>query len=556
MEKIFKQFWPCWVTVIAVVLPWFFKSGYLFFTDFLLGPKIILNWQNNQFLLNLLFKLFSFVLPLDIVEKLFFSWVLLLVFWAGRCLIKQFLLFFSGFEKNEYLGLTFGLSLFLLFNPFIYDRIMYGQWGIVLGYGFFIGAIGYLFKSINKPQGKSLVYVWLFAGLAFLFAQHFVFLLMPFFLLFYCLYFKNEAGVKGIVKYSIFGILIFFIINLNWLIPAFFGDKGGVNPSVVQSIDQRHYEAFKTAGNTSLEVFKNVVMMSGFWGKDQFRYLDLTKVSDNWGRSFLFLLPIIIYGAYKSLREKRIRPLSVGLIIIWVVSVFLAVGVSTPITRGLTLWLFDHVPFYKGLRETQKWVAPIILVYVFYLSYGVWQLFTKKFVQEYRFVLGIFLAGVIVMQAPLLLWGLNRQVMPVKYPADWYLTNQKIVGESNCQRKVLFFPWHLYMGFKWVGGVVSNPASVFFSCPVISGSNMEWGGIYESVNQETIVIDEWVMGKSDNLLGVIKKQNIGYIILAKEVDYLKYLPRLQEKVKVGEFSVFSDTETMLVFKAQDSVWVK
>jgi len=551
MKKILKQFSSYILVVLFIVLPWFLKPGYLFFTDFVLGSKIILNWQSNQFLLDLLFKLFSFILPIDLVEKMFFSGVLLLILLAGRFLVKQLLLFFSDFKEKENGELIFLASLFLLFNPFVYDRVMYGQWGVILGFGWFIGAIGYLLKSINQPKSYSLVCAWLFSGLAIMSAQHFIFLLMPFFILFYYLHFKNKENLKIIIKHSIVGILIFFVINLNWLVPVFFNSRDGSNLSLVQSFDQKHYEAFKTVGNNSLEVFKNVIMMSGFWGKDQFRYLDLTKIDNNWGRSFLFLLPIIVYGVYKSLKEKRTRNLSIGLLITWVASVFLAVGISTIITRGTTLWLFDHLPFYKGLRETQKWVAPIVVIYVLYLCCGIWQLSLKKFIQNYKFIFGLFLGGIIIMQAPLLLWGLNRQVMPVKYPVDWYLTNQKIVEDINCQKEVLFFPWHLYMSFRWVGGVITNPAPAFFTCPVVYGTNMEWGEIYESVNKGTVVIDEWVMGKSDDLLGIIKNKNIGYIILAKEVDYLKYLPRLQEKVKVGELSVFADTETMVVFKVMD-----
>jgi len=187
MKKIFKQFYPYIFVVLAIIFPWFLKPGYLFFTDFVLGPKITLAWQSNQFLLNLLFKLFSFVLPVAVVEKLFFGTVLLLILLAGKFLLNQLLVFFGGDKDKNNAGLIFILSLFFLFNPFVYDRVMYGQWGIVLGFAFFVFTIGYLFKFINEPIGRSLVFAWLFMGLSFLSAPHFIFFLVPFFILFYFL---------------------------------------------------------------------------------------------------------------------------------------------------------------------------------------------------------------------------------------------------------------------------------------------------------------------------------------------------------------------------------
>lgn len=549
MKNKFKQFWPYLIVILGIITPWFLKSGYLFFTDFVLGPKVNLDWQSNQFLLNLIFKVLAFLIPVYWIEKIFLSLILLSVLLAGRFLAKQLVLFFDKSSEKISRIWFFILSLFLLFNLFVYDRIMYGQWGIILSYIFLIFNIAYLFKYLNDKQNKDLIFTWVFAGLSFLFSPHFIFFLIPFFVLFYSLYFKNKFAINKMLEYSLAGLGIFILININWLLPVLLNKSTNSIRSVVSAINEQDYEIFRTTGDTSVGVYRNVLMMSGFWGKDQHRYLDLTKFENNWWRSFLLLFPIIVYGIYRSLKEKRTRFLSVGLLIIGGMTIFLAAGVSAPVSRQVSLFLYNYLPFYKGMRDSQKWVAVLVLIYFIYLCFGVWHLSSKKFVQVHKFALGIFLAGVIIMQAPLLLWGLNKQVKPVNYPADWYQADQKIVKESNCQRNILFFPWHLYMSFNWIGRIVANPAPIFFSCPVISGANMEWEGIYnQSLNKKNIVIDQWVLGKGNDEVLLDKNLNIGYIILAKEIDYAVYQERLEKMIKNGILSHFLETPNLFVFK--------
>ncbi len=548
-----KQFWPYVLVILAIIAPWFFRSGYLFFTDFVMGPKIILDWQSNHFLLNLFFKILAFILPVDWLEKIFISFILFLVLLAGKILVEQLILFFGNSPEKISQPLVFILSLFLLFNPFVYDRIMYGQWGIILSYIFLIYNLAYLFKYFNKQQNEDLILAWVLVGLSFLFSPHFIFFIIPFFILFYCWYFKNKFVIKKLFKYSLAGLGIFIFLNINWLLPTLLNHSTGTVGSAVSAITKQDYLAFKTSGDTPAEAYRNVLMMSGFWGKDQSRYLDLTRFKENWGKSFLILIPFIIYGIYLSLKEKRTRFFSIGLLVIGSLSVFLAVGISAPVSGQVSLFLYNFLPFYKGMREPQKWVAVLVLVYFIYLGLGVWHLSSKKFIQTHRFALGVFLAGVIIMQAWLLFWGLNGQVVSTNYPADWYQVDQKIVKDSNCQTKVLFFPWHLYMSFNWIGRIVANPASVFFSCPVISGGNMEWGGIYDQPSSGVESgISDWVLDKnSDKLLETIKNENIGYLVLAKEIDYPTYQTRLEAMVKQGSLMIFLETPRLFVFKVSD-----
>jgi hypothetical protein len=205
------------------------------------------------------------------------------------------------------------------------------------------------------------------------------------------------------------------------------------------------------------------------------------------------------------------------------------------------------LPFYKGLREPQKWVAAIIPIYLFYLILGSFYLSKVKIIINNRLVSGLVLAFIIVMQAPLLFWGFNCQAKPIPYPSDWYEVDNLLSDGSNCSDRILFLPWHLYMSFNWSKKIMVNPARTFFSCPVISGTNMEWGGIYDnSRSADGAIIGDWLQNKGQGGVPALAGDPIRYIILAKELDFTSYL-WLNSSFDVD---LILETKTLLVYETK------
>lgn len=508
--------------ILMIILPWFFNSGYLFFVDGTWGPNIILNWTQSWFLFNLLVKALAFIFPIFFLQKLFITGILTLILLGGRILVKTILEYFSE-SKNYSRGLVLVLSLFVLFNPFVYDRALYGQFNVLFAYGCLLFIAAYLFKAWQTLNFKYLYLAAIFSAIALMFSVHFIFLLAPFYLLFIIgLFFKKAYRQKKFWLALFFSIIIVLGINTNWLI-ALVTKTSSLNNFIEQGITTQDLIAFQTAGKTPTETLTNVLFMSGFWGKDQFRYFDLTDVP-SWQRSFILLTPIILYGVYLSFRKRNreVKIFSSGLLIIFVLSFFLAIGIKSPLTSGLTLFLYDHLPLYKGLREPQKWVAIIIPIYLFYLTIGTWRLTKTKIIANNLLTSGLILGAIIIMQTSALFWGFNRQIQSTPYPKDWYAANDYIKAQDSCQQQNLFLPWHMYMSFSWVRKIIINPAQAFFTCPMISGTNMEWGGIYDnSTNKEGQTIESWLQTHGDNK-EILTKLNVGHIILTKELDWRAY----------------------------------
>ena len=404
---------------------------------------------------------------------------------------------------------------------------MYGQFGIVLAYGFFLVFFGYLIGYYFTFKKREILLSGVFAGFSILFAPHFIFFIGLVYLVFGILTLTRNRSSKQnllkIAKYSLLAVLIIVAINFNWLLGIFFGDST-LSSSSLEKITAQDLEAFKTAGDTKLGVIENVFLMSGFWGIEQFRYEPLQNIKENWGRSFYFLLPLIILGLIYNFKEKEKRGLNIGLILLYLVAFVLALGIALPFFSKINLWLFNNLPFYKGLREPQKWVVVLVAVYEVLLVCGLTALSKEKVVVKNKELLTFLLTFVIILQAPLMVWGGAGQIRPVNYPQDWSEVNSLIAKETNCESKILFLPWHLYLHFKWVGNIIANPSVNFFKCPVIYGKNMEFGGIFgHSTDLDEREVEKWVFNVGRTNLLEENKLNISHIVLAKEADWQSYL---------------------------------
>ncbi len=220
----------------------------------------------------------------------------------------------SVYEEKSNPFLVYVLSLFAVFNPFVYDRVMYGQFNVVVSFGLFLLLIGCFLSYTRTQQQKTLLSASVAAGFAILFSVHFLFFILFTGTIFVLWAFREKKIILGLfLRRAFLGIVIILLINSNWLIGAL-NQNSNLSDFLNQGISYGDAVAFQTQGKTNTEVVVNVAMMSGFWGKDQHRYIDLTAVKENWGKSFLLLLPIIMLGIVVSLKDKKRRLFSIGML--------------------------------------------------------------------------------------------------------------------------------------------------------------------------------------------------------------------------------------------------
>src|SRR3989344_9518176 len=212
MKKWLKENFQYIITVLAIVLPLFLKSGYLFLTDFSFGPNVPITFFSNTFLTVFLIKLFSLFYFYGFGQKIFLALALLIVLLGGKKISLNFV-------NNKWL--VFLSSLFFLFNPFVYDRIMYGQIGIVIALGFLSWALGYLLEYFKKRGSKQIFLIGIFAGFMIQFSVHFIFFFILAYLIFIFILLCNKENLGKILKNSLIIITLIIVLNANGLVSLF-----------------------------------------------------------------------------------------------------------------------------------------------------------------------------------------------------------------------------------------------------------------------------------------------------------------------------------------------
>jgi hypothetical protein len=236
---------------------------------------------------------------------------------------------------------------------------------------------------------------------------------------------------------------------------------------------------------------------------------------------------LIGVGVVAGLRKHRGN--SITFLVLIVCAAILAVGTAGTIFASFNGWLIRDVPFFSGYREPQKFVALIVMGYAYFGGLGaatIVRIVRKKFPHAkdfYQFI--ILLACLLpILYQPLMLWGFDNQLRPVAYPASWYQT-KTILDKDRSSYNVLFLPWHLYMKFSFVGRVVANPASQFFTEPVLTSMNPEFK--HATGYPQTAAgmrVQQLLSDASHNTAFPKQLSALGikYVVLDKEFDYRSY----------------------------------
>lgn len=536
MKIISKQAIAYTAVVFIITGPFFIKPGYLFFTDFAFGPHVALNFFSTSFFVNFVIKALSLFLFYDLGQKLFIALTIGLLFWGGEKICEHF---------TDKPLVSFVAGLFFVFNPFVYDRLMYGQIGIVAGLACLCMSFGYLLQYLKRPSKPALYFSGVWIGLAFQCSLHFIFLFIVLYAAFIALL-AATSRLGEIVNATLVIVTIVLVLNANWLLAVATGHPL-ISGFLAEGITRQDLALFKVTGENSLQAATHVLTLSGFWAKDQLRYVDVTR-SLAWQKSIWLLLPIIIGGLWLGLTKKEHQKTIVCMLAVFISAFILAVGIQLPVARTITYWLFDHMPFYKGIRETQKWVALLVIVYGILLTIGINAMMSAKRLLNNQYLVATIVCIIIVLQAPFLLVGFGGQMQATQYPQSWAHIDQRILSDQHnprkCNATTLFLPWHLYMSFRWIGHIVANPAALYFSCPTIIGTNMELGGIYDnSQDPAGIKVEQWIQNKGRN--NTLAALGVQYVIVNKELDWQTYqwldsVPSLKLIEENQEFKLYKN----------------
>ncbi len=531
MTSINKKFAIFFLPLLSVVvflwrllLPGYVLSLDLVFTPHILPPHLNPGDFLNTWVIYWPMYWVSLVLPGWIVEKgmligLFFALPVL----AYHCILPRT----SSKQARIWAALLYTM------NPFVYTRFLAGQWLILLAYACLPLVLYFSFQTQERDLnvrrsfflalsiaavfacslhlGVMALCVWLFVSLG----------TMPF----------RSARAWML---NAFTAVMLFVMTAYWTVPAFI-HRGS---SILQAFGAQNLQAFHTASDPVLGTIGNVLALYGFWGEHEpwaTQFIWVKSFPVVWAIAGIGLASFIAYGIFPSWR--RDRRLTGSLIMLTCLALIFSCGIGNSPFFGINQWIFTHVSFWRGFRDSQKWSAVIALVYAYFGGLGVDGLWKKVAADRLVFLVTSFF--VLLYTFPML-FGFWNQLKPVWYPSSWTEVNRVLQIDPQC--KAIFLPWHMFYASTFAHGVlIANPARPFFQCQIVESQNVELNGIHtqSAINPAYDAIDGAVTGSDGWLpeqeIEVLRQAGIHYAIDTHDMTAAD--PFIYSFLKIGGIQV-------------------
>ncbi|MDO8492282.1 MAG: hypothetical protein Q7S34_01415 [bacterium] len=492
--------------------------GYILTLDMVWTPEVPLKWSadtpNNTFLVRGVLHALSLAIPSWAVQKILLVTLFFLLFYMPW----RFLPFVEGAYAR-----MFATGIFAL-NPFVYTRVLAGQWFHLLGYALFPLLLFALVRLSQNPNRRSATIFFLaLSSIGFL-SVHFLYLacVVSFLWLFVHIVrdgLKGDLGrAKNIALFAMIAGFCFLIVNLFWIVPAM--TRGA---PLEARFDKTYFSAFGAVENGEVSVMANVAALGGFWGeKLAWRfYFMWPQDSIIFWIAALAILVLVFYGALHLFKNPKSRFHAGVLLGIGIVAYITALGMADTPFKSFNLFLYKHVPLWGGLRDSHKIAGVLALVYAVFSGVGAGALFAK--IKKWNVHVESFVS-VAIFALPIIfgmyLWGgFHGQLKPAWYPEAWYEA-RVLIDTMPLGEKVLVLPWHGYLSLDFAENrVVANPAGAFFGYErVVMGRGVEFGNIRDQeVDQAYRDTDAFLLNAENlspkQVLAGLQERNISSILM-------------------------------------------
>lgn len=400
-------------------------------------------------------------------------------------------------------GFVFALS------PFAYIRGVAGQTGVLWAYALMPW---FFFAYLRAADGsrRALAAAALLVGATAVFQAHGVVLLVLLVTIHALARFARVPRSWRLhARTPLLLALFVVLLNAAWIVPVMLAPETTLDRI---GLADRSYFATTSSGMPS--VGAAALTLQGFWRAGYEGAYD--------GASWLLFVPAAIFALCVHGFRTRRDEASVTLGIAGVVGFVLAVGPASPLTAPLWNAAWDHVPLVKGFRDSQKLLALLALAYADLGAAGADVLAGAHLPSRSRLVAGASLLVLPMLIATPLAWGYHGQLGVAQYPDEWAAAE---AATADCSGKLLVLPWHLYMDQSWLpnrDARVTNPAKLYFSCPVISSTDVEAAGSAGRAGDatEAEAAAALAAAKSGHSLGKdLGAMGVEFVLLLKDSDW-------------------------------------
>jgi hypothetical protein len=448
----------------------------------------------------------SRVLPADLVQKLLLLSIFVLACSGAAALLAR---------EPWYVRLAAGV--FYTWNPFVAERLIIGQWALLLGYAGLPWALRAVTTGpVASWRGAGRLGLALLPAIAGGFAAMAVsaLVVLPAAILARPAGTPQPAGQRVRAGATALGVLA--VGSLPWLIPSLlrpvYADPAGV-------------AAFAARADTPFGSIGSLLMLGGMWNAQT-----VPAGYGGWGSILWLALVLAAAAGYVAFGVRRNRWPGLG--VAAVAGLVIAVlGVTAP-GRDLLRALGSFWPGFAVLRDGQQFIAPLALAEA--LGAGLlarWaarprtpaaagedgapgaaagqeatarrgiaagqevaarpgatagQVATaspggtaarRGMADRAGLAIAVLLVLAPVLLLPGLAWGAAGRLHPVWYPPEW-LNAARLIDDSRATGKVALLPWTAYRRPAWNGGrTLLDPWPRLLSRPVIWNDGPRVGNV-------------------------------------------------------------------------------
>jgi hypothetical protein len=471
---------PLWAALLALaVCAPLFARGYVLSYDMVWVPHLDLDraeiWGLGSALpravpSDAVAALLGAVIPAAMVQRIvLFAALFLIATGVGRLLGDRPL-------PAQLAGATLAV-----WNPFVAERLVLGQWPLLLA----AAAIPWLIAALIDEDGPRWgVVVIALAGTALSPATGLMGLAVG----------LIAAGRKRILP--VVGLA--GLLNLPWIAAGLMHSGGRSDPAAVRLFEVQSEGHFGRLGSA--------LTLGGIWNAEVVptsRTLAITAVLA------AVVGMVIIVGLVTMWRGDRHLLVVLGSIGV----IGLAVALAGWLAPGLVERIVEDIPGGGLVRDGTRWLAMLIPLEAVAFGAGVCGL--QRAARAW--VAPIAVLGILIPLAALpdLAWGVGGRLEPASYPAAWSSVREAI-EDSDVSGDILVLPFSAYRRPSWNHDTsVFDPAGRFFDRTTVTNDELDVSGkTIRGEDPRAATIGDVLNGS--NVLADLPKAGIGIIVVDTE----------------------------------------
>jgi hypothetical protein len=407
---------------------------------------------------------------------------------------------------------------FYVWNPFVYSRIMAGQWQLLVSYAIFplfvLMLIKYDFSKIQLKIILCIAAIWL---LTTLFSIHFAIIFAFAFIITITVNVFQTKHKKEVIINALKTAVIYTLAVSPMI--YYICTSRLTSPFTEQDI-----LLFSSSTDFTFGIYFNLISMFGFWAENTIMISPKT-INPLWYLTFIaFLIPISIYFISKLVKrkfnstEKKILPIAITFILIGLTLLF------TNINSNNIIWnlFYTKLPLLLPFREAQKISSIYIFGFILILNFAIIELRLLIHNNKLSLFVSLLILANIFCYTPTLI-GLQNQITVKQYPKSYY--EAKTLLDSNMTSKMLVLPWRSYDFYPYSNRQIANPAYIFFGEQAISQQNM-----YDSMTK----LDKQYF-EQNNIKFILLNKSTGYKDLAEQLQ----LPSIHKQFEDNDSVIYT-----------------